>query len=96
MLALPRGRNKAAPTTPLLNLIIAYAVREVKMRAAPGRRPAGKLTLARLGKRCYTFIAVLILCGPRNRYARQDTAGRKPADMAGNHICIRTVCMKMG
>ena len=34
MLALPRGWNRAAPTTPLLGYMIAYAAREVNMTAA--------------------------------------------------------------
>ena len=37
MLALPRSWNKAAPTTPLLRYIIAYAAHKVNMGTAAAR-----------------------------------------------------------
>lgn len=39
MLALPRGWNNSAPTTPLLPLMIPYAVDKVNIRASAAAQP---------------------------------------------------------
>ena len=89
MLALPRGWNKAAPTTPLLSHIIAYAVREVKMRAVHGRRPrqeaGGKINACAAWEKmlyfycCFDFMRTAqSICA--TGYSRQEAGGygRKP------------------